>query len=319
MEATDLHLRCAPLDHTAPVPIDRPFTTAEAHAEGVSRYQLDAWVSGGALCHPIRGVYHVSQLPHDLALRVACLRLVVPEDCVVTDRTAAWLWGATTALAPNDHLVVPKLSVFSPPGHRLRNGLTAGGERMLATSDVTHLEGLRVTSALRTACDLGRLLHRDQALAAMDALAALRQFSVEELALSVDRFKGYRGVVQFRTLAGYVDPAAGSPGESILRLRWIDLGIPRPECQIRVPAPGGGSYFLDMGLRDRRLGAEYDGEEFHTEADAAHDTGRRDWMRCEEDWIIVVARAHNVHGRDQDIDALLRAANRKALTRPKFA
>lgn len=318
MEARHLPPPCSRLDHSAPVPIDRPFATAEAHAAGVSRYQLDAWVRSGALCHPIRGVYYASQLSHDLALRVACLRLVVPDDCVVTDRTAAWLWGATTALAPNDHLVVPKVSVFSPPGHRLRNGLTAGGERMLAKTDVHELAGLRVTTALRTACDLGRLLHRDQALAAMDALAALHLFSVEELMRAVDRFKGYRGVIQFRTLVVHVDPASGSPGESILRLRWLDAGIPRPECQVRVPAPGGGSYFLDMGLPDRRLAAEYDGEAFHTEADAVRDSGRREWMRREEDWIIVVARSHNVHGRHQDIDGLLRAAHHRALTRPKF-
>ncbi len=89
--------------------------------------------------------------------------MVVPEDCVVTDRTAAWLWGAGSALAPNDHLKVPKASVFAPPGRRLRNNLTASGERMLTDRDVVELGGLLVTTSLRTACDLARLLHRDQA------------------------------------------------------------------------------------------------------------------------------------------------------------
>ena len=69
--------------------------------------------------------------------------------------------------------------MFSPPGYRLRNGLVASGERMLRPEDVVEIGGLRVTTPLRTACDLGRLLHRDQAFAAMDSLAGLGAFSVE--------------------------------------------------------------------------------------------------------------------------------------------
>jgi hypothetical protein len=44
--------------------------------------------------HPERGVYAMPDLVDDLELRLAMLRLVVPSECVVTDRTAAWLWGA---------------------------------------------------------------------------------------------------------------------------------------------------------------------------------------------------------------------------------
>ena len=99
------------------------------------------------------------------------------------------------------------------------------------------LEGLRVTTPLRTACDLGRLLHRDQALAALDSLAALDAFTLAELSLATLRFPRYRGVRQLRVLVPLVDARAQSPGESILRLRWLDAGLPRPECQVAVPAP----------------------------------------------------------------------------------
>ena len=287
------------------VPLDRPFTTSLAVAAGVSRRQLDLWAANGALRRPVRGVFYAADLPDCLGLRLEVLKLIVPESCVVTDRTAGWLWGANMILAPNDHLIVPKVQVFAPPGLRLRNGLVDSGERSFAPGDVALLDGLSVTQPLRTACDLGRLLHRDQAFAAMDSLAALRAFTVEELVVATRRFAGYRGVVQLRALAPLVDPDAQSPGESILRLRWLDLGFPRPKCQVEVPAPHGGSYWVDIGLADQRFGAEYDGEDFHTENDSKHDEGRRDWMRRTEHWTIVVARKANIHGPQQDIDQLL--------------
>lgn len=289
-----------------------PFTTSEALAAGATFPRLRAWAAAGLLAHPLRGVYHSPLLPDDLELRLAVLRLVVPEDCVVTDRTAGWLWGANMILAPGDHQQTPKVSVFSPPGHRLRNGLAASGERQLAEDDVVDLAGLRVTTPLRTAGDLGRLLHRDQAFAALDSLAGLRMFTADDLLRSVVRFAGYRGVVQLRALAPLVDPDAQSPGESVLRLRWIDLGLERPQCQVPVPAPNGATWWLDMGLPERRFAAEYDGEEFHGDAQEAHDTWRRDWLRRTEGWTIVVARKQNVYGRSQDVDALLRTGAAEA-------
>ena len=294
------------------LPQMRPFVTAEAKARGVDSRGLRRLVEAGLLVHPVRGVHYASALTDTLDLRVAALRLVVPRDCVVTDETAAWLWGAKQTLAPNAHLAVPKVCVFAPPGRRLRNGLTNSGERMLLDRDVMVLGGLLVTTPLRTACDMGRLLNRDWALAAMDALAALDQFSVAELCVELDRFKGYRGIIQARALAPLVDPGAQSPGESVLRLRWLDVSLPPPRCQIEIPAPNGSYYLLDMGLEDRRFAAEYDGEEFDGEEQREHDKERRDWAREHLGWTIVVATRQNVFGHARDIDSLLVARYNEA-------
>lgn len=292
------------LEACSVLPHARPFSAGEARDSGVTWRQLRELVATGVLVHPIRGAYAMARLDDTLALRIAMLRLVVPATSVITDRTAAWLWGATTALAPNDHLRVPQVSVFSPPGHRLRNGLVEGGERGLALSDVAEVDGLCVTTALRTACDLGRLLHRDQAFAAMDALAALRHFSVERLVAEVVRFKGYRGVIQLRELAPRVDRGAQSQPESILRLRWYDEGLPRPECQVEVEAPSG-SYFIDIGNREHGIGAEYDGGEFHGDDQREHDEFRRTWIE-QQGWTLIVVRKENLFGHHQDVDRMLR-------------
>jgi hypothetical protein len=295
------------------LPGDRAFTSGEARELGVRYVDLRRLVQAGLLAHPIRGVYVSPCVPDSLELRITILKLVVPDDCVVTDRTAAWLWGANMILAPGDHLQVPRISVFCPPGLRLRNGLTDSGERMFAPGDVVELDGLRVTAPLRAACDLGRLLHRDQALAALDSLAALEAFTLDDLAAATTRYKGYRGVIQLRTLVLLVDPRAQSPGESILRLRWLDTGLPRPECQVEVERPDGRPYAIDIGLPDLRFGAEYDGEEVHGPEQTAHDAGRREWLHTERGWVIEVARKADVHGPAQGIHVTLRRGYDEAL------
>ena len=178
-------------------------------------------------------------------------------------------------------------------------------------SDVLTLDGLRVTTPLRTACDVGRLLHRDQAIGVMDALAASGGLTPDRLLVESHRFKGFRGVVQLRALAPLVDAASGSPGESTLRLRWHDIGLPRPQCQVHELGPTGGPLFIDLGLAERKLGAEYFGEQFHGPADLQHDEDPLTWLRDERGWVIVVARKHNVYGHDQDVEGLLAAAARQ--------
>ncbi len=100
------------LDSSFPLPLDLPFTRRTALAAGITDGRLARLTRAGLLRHPIREVYVAAQAPDDIAMRIAILRLVVPDDCFVVDRTAAWLHGAPMALAPNDHLVAPKVAMF---------------------------------------------------------------------------------------------------------------------------------------------------------------------------------------------------------------
>ena len=255
-----------PLDRSAPVPFDRPFTRAEARGEGVTDRDLALWCERGDLIHRVRGVYHASHLPDGLELQIACLKLVVPDDTIVTDRTAGWLHGASMILAPNDHLVVPKVSMFRPPGYRLRNDLAASGERTFAAGEVVEVDGLLVTSKLRTTCDLGMMRGRDQAFAAMGAMMGVAgdEFDLEELIGQGARFRGYRRVRQFRELAPRVDPRPQSPPEHILLLRWTDCpSLPTVTPQLPVQGPDGLLH-LDLGVEGLGYAAEYDGASWQT-------------------------------------------------------
>ena len=241
------------------------------------------------------------------------LRLVVPCDCFVVDRTAAWLHRVPMALAPNDHLGPPPVAMFRHADHgRLRNALARSGERTVLARDLMEVGGICVTTPLRTALDLGRLLRRDKALACLDALLRLGVFTLEELLVELGRFKGQRGIRQLRVLAPLADGRAQSPGESVLRLRWIDAGLPRPQLQIEIVEGGRTIYYLDIGLEELLFAVEYDGEDWHSEDDdREYDDDRRDWLSRRRGWLIKPFRSQAVHGRS-DAEVVLMAAYRQA-------
>lgn len=297
------------LDDRFPLPLDAPFSRAAALRAGVTDKRLRGLVARGLLRRPIAGVYVATQLPDSWELRAEALRLVVPPGSFACDETAAWLHGATMALAPNSHVTLPRVAFFRPADEgRLRNPLVASGERSVAPGDLTDVGGLLVTTPLRTALDLGRLRHRDQALSALDALLRLGVFTGDELLGSVERFARQRGVVQLRWLAPLADGRAESAGESALRLRWYDAGLPPPQLQILVPREGREPLRIDLGLEELLFGAEYDGAAFHDSPDQGrHDAARRILLR-ELGWLVEVFDRASVYGFGQDADLRLRAA-----------
>lgn len=295
------------LGNDFPLPLDRPFTAQQAAAAGVTRAVLRRLLRDHYVRRLLKGVFVAAQMEDSLWLRAQALRLVVPEHAVVCDWTAVWLF--TGILPPNQHLEVPPVSLFLPRGRgRLRNDLCSSGERSFGPDDVMLIEGLNVTAPLRTAWDIGRLVHRDLAIGALDALLRLGDFTHDELLDGVERFRKQRGVVQLRALAPLVDPRSQSTGESALRLRWRDLtSLPPPEPQVPILDEAGREiYYLDLGVRDLRFAVEYDGEAFHTsDADVDHDRKRRDWIRRNRGWIIEVVRKENVFGRTRDVERIL--------------
>lgn len=300
-------LTSAPLlGHEFPLPLDRPFTTAQAAAAGISKKTLARLHREGLLRRMLRGVHVVVQAPEDLLLRAQALALVVPDGAVIVDWTAMWLH--TGMLPFGQHLEVPPVSLFRLPGQgRLRNGLCVSGERALVEPDVTVIHDLVVTTELRTAWDLGRFSRRDDAIGGLDRLLGTGAFTREELLGGVTRFARQRGVVQLRDLAPRADPRSQSGPESVVRLRWTDLtSLPWPTPQVPIEHTPGGTWWLDLGVPELRFAVEYDGEEFHSaEGDVQHDAERRDWIRKHRRWIIEPVRRHNIFGPHQDIDRIL--------------
>lgn len=289
----------------APLPIDRPFTGAEATRLGVPSSLRHRLVDRGLLRPLVRGVFVASHVPDSLRLRVQAVQLVMPPHAVVVDRLAAWIHGVD-ALPRSAIHQMPDLDVFSVTGSRVRRPGVASGIRDLERRDVEVIDGLPLTTRLRTACDLGRVLWRFDALGALDGFIRLG-LDQGELLAEVERFRGFRGVRQLRELAPLGDGGAESQPESALRLHWHDADLPRPQTQIWVHDDDGTPRFrIDVGREDVRYGAEYFGEEWHGEEQTQHDQDRLMWLMDRRSWVMDVFTKVDVYGSELEASSMLR-------------
>lgn len=285
------------LGDDSPLPLDRPFTAAESDDIGVGASLRRRLVERGLLRPLLRGVFVVDQVEDSLKLRVRALQLIVPEHAVVVDRTAAWVHDVDALPRSAIHRM-PALDIFSSTGSRIRRPGVASGIRAFEPRDLTVIDGLQVTTQLRTACDLGRLLWRFDALGAIDGFLR-RGLDHGSLLAEIDRFKGFRGVLQLRQLAPLGDGRAESQPESALRLHWYDADIGTPETQIWVyDDDGTPKYRIDVGNAEVAYGAEYFGEQFHGDDQRADDEGRITWLEEQRDWSIDVFTKIDVYGRE---------------------
>jgi hypothetical protein len=267
-----------------------PQTLGNLERLGISSQQLTGLVRRGVIRRVLRGVYLCGEPPLTVEVRAACLRRVVPDHAVVCDHTAAWLLGVDcqSAAALDGPL---DLDVVSIDGHdRRRRAGVRGGKRDLQADEVWDVAGVRVTSPVRTACDLACLRGRRQALGVLDAFMRHCGLTHADYRAMLPRFRGRRGCTQLRELIEYADPRAESLRESWVRMEIIDAGLPTPQPQLWVRVPELGRRRLDLAYRGRKVAVEYDGDEHHSEDDdVAADDVRREALR-QIGWYFVVVR-----------------------------
>ena len=274
---------------TSPPEIPKgPFTWADAQAIGLSRRRLEQLLANHELRRVLTGVYVRCVVPDDPLVRVRAAARVVNPFAVVCDRTAAWIWGVDTF----DYYeldVLPPLETYVLRGHaRTNRPQCYRGSRDLATCDFVLVEGVKVTTPLRTALDLGCKLSRRAALAALDAFMRQHAITHAEMLAQLPRYFRRRGVVQLRQLVPVADPRAESQPESWTRLEIVDAGLPWPTPQYWVVHEGRELFRLDLAYPRARVAVEYDGEEFHTSPEQRDaDRLRRRWLR-DHGWTVIV-------------------------------
>lgn len=289
---------------------DRPFLAAELAPLGLTRHQLRVLEREHHVRRVLRGVYAPTAVPDDLGSRVQAVRLVVPRGHVVIDRTAAWLHGVD-AFGYAEHESVPDLEICALRGSRSPNRAGVDGRtRDLAADDVMEVDGVRLTTPLRTALDLGCCLRRREALAAMTELVRAHDLEVADLARGALRFRRRRGVIQLRELIPWIDRRIESARECWVWLALHDAGLPPPEPQVWIAVDGVPTYRLDFAYRRVRVCVEYDGFEAHerTAEQRESDERRRRWLR-EHGWIVIVVRRGDFSGDalDRWLDQVRRA------------
>jgi len=268
-----------------------PFTAAQAAENGISRRRLRTLLDRREVRRVLRGVYQSTSSDDTLHSRARAAALVMSDQAVICDRTAAWIHGVDVLRYRELEFLPPlDLVVLRSFSRRERSGWR-NGERDLAPHDFMLVAGLRVTTPLRTTLDLGCKLPRSHALAAVDAFMRLHMLSRRELEAELPRFRGRRGVVQLRSLLPVASPLAESPGESWVRMHLIDAGLPPPHLQYSVIVNGRELYRLDLAYPLHRICIEYDGVEFHTlDRDREADRERRDWLRARGWKVLVITK-----------------------------
>jgi len=233
-----------------------PFTVAEARGAGLTweGLQTRAWRRMS------RGQYAWTGLPHDVELTLRAVEMRLPEQAVFSGRTAAWIHGLDVPPCEPIEVTVPRdLPVRSRSGVRVRRASLPGCDR-------TNHRGFRVTTPLRTACDLGSCPNIVEATVALDMALHARMVDVRVLNLHVESSAGAKGIKRLRRAVGLAEPRSESPTETRLRLQVIKARLPAPEAQVDLHDDSGR--FLaraDLYYRDVRLVIEFDGRS-HSES-----------------------------------------------------
>lgn len=230
--------------------MEEPFIGSEALRDGVvaNKYRLRRQFR---CLYP--DVYMSEGVKPTLSQRTAAAWLWTRRRGVVAGLAASAMHGAKWI--PDD---VPVELIWANP--RAPHGITTRRDR-LATAEVQSVAGLFITTPERTAFDLGRLIHGDQAVARLDALGNATQFDASAVVDLAPRHSRSPGLPRLLTALDLYDAGAQSPKETWLRLLLVRAGFPRPQTQIPVFDDfGHARYFLDMGWEDMMIAVEYDGD-----------------------------------------------------------
>lgn len=159
----------------------------------------------------------------------AAAALAVPGACI-SGRRAAVLWGVPLAGAADD------IELTVPPG--CRAGSIRGiqlSRRRLADDDVVVRDGVRATTALRTAIDVARIEPTGEAVVALDQIVRAGLVTLGQLRRAAAELRG-PGCRSVRRAAQLADGLAESPRET--RVRLVVLGLTPAATHRPVHDPG---------------------------------------------------------------------------------
>ncbi|MFD4293911.1 endonuclease domain-containing protein [Rhodococcus sp. NPDC058532] len=226
-----------------------PFSGARAVADGrLCRYRL----RHHRRLYP--DTYVSRDVDVDASVRARAVWIWCRGRGVLAGRSAAALLGTKwiDPSAPGALAWTPHRS--PPPGIELYR------ER-IPDDEMLERDGPRLTTAARTAFDLGRRLPLDEAVEMVDALYQATGLTRAALTAFTAAHSRARGIVQLRQVITLSDEGAESLWETRTRLAIVRDGLPRPESQVQVrDADGRWIGRVDLCWEKWRVIVEYDGD-----------------------------------------------------------
>jgi len=201
----------------------------------------------------VQGVYADPGLGVDHRLRCTAVALLLPAGTAIGGHSAAAWHGAPFAGLRDPVTVLRPADVrwTGPRGVRVhRTALVPG--------DVDVIDGVPVSSPLRTAWDVAALEPLGTAVAALDAMVRCGAVTSADLTARVADAAGEWGVTRVRRAVGLVDPRAESAPESRVRVALVLAGL-APVPQFHVLDRGEFLGRVDFAWPEAKLVVEYEG------------------------------------------------------------
>jgi hypothetical protein len=236
----------------------------------------------------------------DVRLRISAAALLLPAGGAVSGRSAAALHGVDVLRSDGPvEIVLPRDAAMRP-----RAGV-AVRRALLPPDDVVCIDGIPVTTAVRTAFDLARLEQLVEGVVCLDAFVRAG-LDAGQLADYVGAHPRWRGVRRAGQALQYADGGAESPMESRLRMILVLAGLPKPA--VNQPLYDTRGVFLARpDLRIDRILVEFDGG-VHRDAQVFASDARRQNRLLEAGYTVLRYTAPDVYRRPHEIVAQTRAA-----------
>ncbi|MGZ5384271.1 MAG: hypothetical protein ACXWH0_09840 [Acidimicrobiia bacterium] len=233
----------------------------QAREAGFTNHQIQWLVEGGRLIRSARGAFSIAGCPASWKQTVMMAVAAAGDAALASHHTAAYLWNLTD-FRPD------RIEVVMPRWDRSIQACVVHESKDLAPEDADLVDGIPVTSPVRTVVDLGATAPWlvETALERGIRQGAFRLSEVAGFVARVGR-RGRRGVGTIRPLLeqrARWDSATESELEDLFRKAWSAPGRPEPATQFRIE-DFTGSFVCraDFAFPDAMLRIELDSETYH--------------------------------------------------------
>ena len=201
-----------------------------------------------------RGQYASARLPRDARLKLLAVVERMPAGYAFSGLTASYLLRLDSVLSePIEVTIRRDAPVRARAGVKLRRAA-------VTESEVIVRNGFRLTSPMRTACDLGSQRDVVEGVVALDLALHAGVVTMPQLMNHVATHAGAKGIRRLRKALSLADGRSESAMETRLRIQLIMARLPPPSVQVDLSDADGN--FLgraDLYYADRRLIMEFDG------------------------------------------------------------
>jgi len=263
-------------------------TVGQAVATGFTRSEVRTRVDTGLWARAGTGLIRLPDLESADVWRGRVRKAVVAsgEFAIAARYTAArWhdLAGAPT-IAPIQIAVPPERHPVERPGIKIVR-------TVLTDDDIHYVDGIAVTSPLRTVVDCARYGDHVAAVCLIESAVRSDKVTLQEVTAGIGAVKGQRGSARAAYALQRVDLRSESPLETRVRLMLLDDGLPYPELQLEFAVNGVRgridlAYQRGGGSTFRGLAIEADGRETHARAEAFHSDPIRQTALEEDRWLV---------------------------------